>query len=110
MAEILQLKTRAERCRRAGYSVPVVANADEALELARRVADELATASDREALLSLAVLQDVESVLVERLDRLASDMHATRAELEKIRGGIRASNRYGAAAALAVHRPRDGGA
>jgi hypothetical protein len=37
-------------------------------------------------------------------------MHETRAELEKIRGGIRASSRYGAAAALAVHRPGDGGA
>jgi hypothetical protein len=110
MAEIFHLKARAEKCRRAGYAIPVVANADEALELARRVAGELATASDREALLSLAVLQDVESVLVERLGRLASDMHATRAELEKIRGGIRASHQYGAAASLTVRRPRDGGA
>ena len=107
MGEIHQLRTRAERCRRSQYAVPVVASVDEARELARRIAGQLAAASDREALLCLALLQDIETVLARRLTALHAEMAAARQELAAVREGASACRSYGQAASLRVVRPHD---
>jgi hypothetical protein len=106
MGEIFELRTRAERSRRSQYATPVVATVAEAREMAQQIAGQLAAVSDREALLCLAFLQDIDKHLARRLDRLNADMAAARAELGKVREGAGACREYGVAAGLAVHRPR----
>jgi hypothetical protein len=108
MGEIHQLRTRAERCRRAQFTVPVVSSVAEARQLAERIAGQLASVSDRDALLCLALLQDIEQVLERRLARLKAEMAEARAELAQAREGANVCRRYGAAAALTVHRPGEG--
>jgi hypothetical protein len=109
MGEIHQLRTRAERSRRAQYSAPVVASVAEARELAARIAGELAEVSDSEALLALALLQDIDSVLTRRVERLQAAMAETGRELARARDGASACRRYGQTATLTVHRPTQGG-
>jgi hypothetical protein len=110
MGEIHHLRARAERCRNSQYAVPVVASVAEARDLARRIAGQLASVSDREALLCLALLQDVETVLARRVAQLQADMAETREALGQARQGADACRGYGRTASLVVHRPREPGA
>lgn len=98
MSIVVELRARAERCRTSTFTVPVVATVDEARQLAREVADQLAGLSGREALLCLASLQDVQAVLATRVARLQDEMASTRRELRLVTDAGRACRSYGQAA------------
>lgn len=108
MGEVHQLRARAERSRRAAYALPVVADVADAKALAQRIASQLAAATDRDALLCLALLQDVETVLARRVARLEAEMAQARDELARARENVAACNRYGATASLVIRRPETG--
>lgn len=99
MSVVVELRVRAERCRTSAFALPVVSTVDEARQLARQIADQLAGLSGREALLCLASLHDVQAVLASRVARLQDEMGATRRELHLASDAGRACRRYGAAAA-----------
>jgi predicted nucleic acid-binding Zn-ribbon protein len=96
MSTVIELRGRAERCRSASYTLPVVTTVEEARALGRRIADQLANISGRDALLSLAALDDVQTVLAARLARLEEEMTATRRELRQVNAAVQACRRYGA--------------
>ena len=98
MGEVHELQTRAARCRKSGFTTPVVSTVDEARELAQRVAGLLSSLSDRDALICLVSLHDVQTVLTQRVARLEADITETRRELQRVQAAGRACRRYGAAA------------
>ncbi|HKR89882.1 MAG TPA: hypothetical protein VJS38_17065 [Phenylobacterium sp.] len=95
---IVELRTRAERCRASTFALPVVATVEEARQLAREIADQLAGLSGREALLCLASLHDVQAVLASRVARLQDEMAVTRRELRLAANAGAACRSYGEAA------------
>jgi hypothetical protein len=102
MGDIHDLRLRAERCRSTGYETPVVANVEEALQLARRIAAQMASLSGRETLLCMASLQDVQAALAARVARLQGEMAETRVQLERAQQAGRACRYY------VVARKREG--
>lgn len=99
MSIVVELRVRAERCRTSTFALPVVATVDEARRLAQQIADQLAGLSDREALICLASLHDVQAVLATRVARLQDEMASTRRELRLVSDAGRACRRYGQTAA-----------
>lgn len=104
MSIVVELRARAERCRTSTFAVPVVTTVDEARELARELADQLAGLSGREALLCLASLHDVQAVLATRVARLQDEMASTRRELRLVSEAGRVCRSYGQTAGQS--RPR----
>lgn len=95
MSVVVELRARAERCRTSTFTVPVVSTVDEARQLARQIADQLAGLSGREALVCLASLQDVQAVLATRLARLHEEMADARRELRLVSDAGHACRSYG---------------
>jgi hypothetical protein len=81
MGVVHQLQLRAERCRTSRFGEPLVASVEEARQLVRQVAEQLAALSGREQLLCLASLDEVQSALAGRTARLEAEMERTRREL-----------------------------
>src|SRR5690242_16324199 len=102
MSIVVELRARAERCRTSTFTVPVVASVDEARELAKQIADQLAGLSGREALLCLASLHDVQAVLSTRVARLQAEMASTQRELRLVADASRACRSYGETTARPV--------
>jgi hypothetical protein len=106
MSTVVELRGRAEHCRSAAYSLPVVSTVEEARALGLRIAEQLASLSGHEALLCLSSLQDVQAVLTARVSRLQDEMAATRRELQRVDAAVRTCRQYGETAAGAGRRSR----
>jgi hypothetical protein len=97
MDALQQLRLRAERARRSNYTTPVVSSVEEAHELARMVAGQLAALAPPERLLFLADLEDVCTVVQSRLGALDSEIAETRRTFAAARSGSSACVQYAAA-------------
>jgi hypothetical protein len=94
MGTIERLRLRAERARRFGGELPVVATVEEARALARGVAEGLAAASDQDRLLLLSSLHEVQTVLAARLLRLDAEMADGRERIAAVNRGLSAHTSY----------------
>ncbi|RAK59599.1 hypothetical protein DJ021_07180 [Phenylobacterium hankyongense] len=97
MDALQHLRLRAERARRSNYTTPVVASVEEAHELARMVADQLAALAPPQRVLFLADLEDVCTVVQSRLGALESEIAETRRTFAAARAGSNACVQYAAA-------------
>jgi hypothetical protein len=94
MGTIERLRLRAERARRVGGELPVVATVEEARALARGVAEGLAAASDQDRLLLLSSLHEVQTALSARLSRLEIEMGEGRERIAAVNRGLSAHAGY----------------
>jgi hypothetical protein len=94
MGGVERLRLRAERSRRGGHGVPVVSTAEEARALARSVAEGLAAAPDRDRLLLLASLHEVQAALASRMSRLESEIGDSRERIAAVNRGLTAHASY----------------
>jgi hypothetical protein len=94
MGTIERLRLRAERARRVGGELPVVATVEEARALARGVAEGLAAASDQDRLLLLSSLHEVQTALSARLSRLEVEMGEGRERIAAVNRGLSAHAGY----------------
>jgi hypothetical protein len=108
MDGIHELRLRAERSRRSGYTSPVVSSVEEAKALAAQVADQIAALPDRERLLVLAHLDDVCGVIQSWMDRRQVDLVDGKQRIVAANEGGEACASYIAAGGLAAPR-RPGG-
>ena len=94
MGTIERLRLRAERARRFGGELPVVATVEEARALARGVAEGLAAASGQDRLLLLSGLHEVQAALAGRLSRLDAEMTDGRERIAAVNRGLSAHASY----------------
>ena len=88
----------ADRSRRKGFALPVVAGPDEAMRLAAEIADSLSRLSADERALFLSNLGDLKQALKQRCEVLKTEIDQNRAELSRITRTLFACNAYALAA------------
>ncbi len=94
-----KLAAKARASREAEGRAPVVETVEDAIALARAVAQTLDGLSGDARLLMLSNLDDVRRALDGRMSLVASEMEAQRAQLTAMNRGLRAIDGYGGRAA-----------
>ena len=87
----------------------VIATAEEALRASREIVAEIARLPPDQRLALLSDLHELNRALERRLPRLDRELAQVRAQLQVVREGVRACNRYAEGAGLSrIGRPRRG--
>lgn len=94
MSEIGKYLQRARASQRAGFGLPIVQSADDAVRVVREAAAELEGMAAAERLSLLSDLRALSDLLAGQIDRLNKDMAETGQTLHQIRASRRALNSY----------------
>jgi hypothetical protein len=94
-----KLAAKAQASREAEGGAPIVETVEDAIALARAVADRLDGLTGDARLLMLSNLDDVRRALDGRMSRVASELEAQRAQLTAMNRSLRAIDGYGGRAA-----------